>query len=112
MKTKMLIILATLLLSLSAAAEFVTVSRAYEVALSDFRVPATPSGAVIFRTCADCDFQQVRVTPLTTYQINGRTLELKKFRERIFKIRNRAPVTVIVLRHLESDTVVSVSVTI
>lgn len=112
MKTKMLTIFATLLLSLSAAAQFVTISRAYEIALSDFRVPATPNGAVIFRTCADCDFQKVRVTPLTTYEINGKPLELRKFRERIFKVRDRDPVTVIVLHHLESDTVVSISVTL
>ena len=112
MKTKILIIFATLLLGMQAGAEFVTVSRAYEVALSDFRVPATPSGGATFRTCSDCDFQTVRVTPLTVYKINGKTLELRKFRERIFRIRDRAPVTVIVLRHLESDTIVSVSVTI
>jgi len=112
MKTRILIIAATLLLALQASAEFVTVSRAYEIALSDFRAPATESGAAIFRTCADCDFLTVRVTPRTTYEINGRKLDLHKFREQIFKIREREPVTVIVLHHLESDTVLSIKTTI
>ena len=42
MNIKKLLICTLLTLSLPVAAEFETVSRAYEIALSDFRVPATP----------------------------------------------------------------------
>jgi len=37
---------------------------------------------------------------------------LKAFRKAVFQIRDRAAETIIVLHHLESDTIVSISVTI
>lgn len=91
------------------AADFQTVSRAYEVALSDFRMAATHNGAVIFRRCADCEATAVRVTPKTLYQLNGQPVTLREFRKSIFQVRDRAAGTIIVLHHLESDTVESVT---
>lgn len=110
MKIKFALISTLLLLSFQVSAEFTTVSRAYEIALSDFRVPATPSSGVIFKECADCEAKTVRVTPKTRYEVNGRPVTLKEFRKSVFQIRNRADETIIVLHHLETDTVVSVSV--
>ncbi len=95
---------------LPATAEFTTVSRAYEIALSDLRVPATPSSGIIFKQCADCDSVSVRVTPSTQYVVNGRSLPLKDFRKAVFQVTDRAATSVTVLHHLESDTIVSVSV--
>ena len=112
MKTKITMICVTLLISLSAAAEFKTVARAYEVALSNMRVPATPSSGIVFKQCAECDVQIVRVTPATRYIVNGQTVTLKEFRKSVFQVRNRARETIVVKHHLESDTIVSVSVTI
>ncbi len=96
--------------SMPAAAEFTTYAEAYELALSDFRVPATPSSGVIFKKCGDCDMQTIRVTPSTDYRINGKSYPLKEFRKRVFDIRDRANTAVTVLHHLESDIVLSVSV--
>ncbi len=101
-----------LVISLPVAAEFVTVSRAYEIALSDFRVPATPSSGVQFKECAECDIVIIRVTPNTQYRVSGKLVTLKEFRKSVFQIRDRAAETIIVLHHLESDTVESVSVDI
>ncbi len=112
MKVKYCIVIALLGFCLSAGAEFRTISRAYEIALSDFRVPATPSSAVIFRECADCEMRTIRVTPQTRYELNTRAVTLKEFRAAVFQIRDRVAETIIVLHHLESDTVVSVSVSI
>lgn len=112
MNIKKLLICTALFISLPAAADFEIVSEAYEIALSDFRVPATPSSGVQFKRCEECDMQVVRVTPSTDYRINGQSVDLKEFRKRIFEIRDRAAETIIVLHHLESDTVVSVSVVI
>jgi len=110
---KTLILICTfLVLSLPAAAEFTTVAEAYEIALSDFRVPATPSSGIIFKRCADCDMETVRVTPDTRYIVNNRSVTLKDFRKQVFQIRDRAAETIIVKHHLESDTIVSVSVSI
>jgi len=106
------LICALLVVSLPAVAEFTTISRAYEVALSDMRVPATPSSGIIFKQCTDCDMMSVRVTPDTQYIVNGKSITLKAFRKAVFQIRDRAAETIIVLHHLESDTIVSVSVTI
>jgi len=106
------LICALLVFSLPAAAEFTTVSQAYEIALSDFRVPATPNSGVIFKECEDCDMVTIRVTPDTQYIVNGKSTALKEFRKNVFNIHDRANETIIVLHHLESNTVVSVSVTI
>lgn len=112
MNVKKLLICVALIVSFPVAAEFTTISRAYEISLSDFRVPATPSSGVIFKECADCDMITVRVTPHTQYIVNGRSVELKEFRKNIFQIRDREAETIIVLHHLETNTVVSVSVEI
>lgn len=110
MNIKYFFIAVLLGLSLPAAAEFTTIAEAHEVALSDFRVPATPSSGVIFKICDDCDMMTVRVTPNTQYLINGKSYPLKEFRKRVFDIRDRANTPVTVLHHLESDIVLSVSV--
>jgi hypothetical protein len=106
------LICALLVVSLPAVAEFTTISRAYEIALSDFRVPATPSSGAMFKECAECDMMSVRVTPKTQYVVNGKSITLKAFRKAVFQIHDRAAETIIVLHHLESDTIVSISVTI
>ena len=112
MKIRILFACTLLVLCLPAAAEFKTVSLAYEVTLSDFRVPATPSSGVIFRECEDCEMRTVRVAPQTRYLINGKRVELKEFRKTIFQIRDRQNTFLTILHHLESDVVVSVSVAI
>jgi hypothetical protein len=106
------LICALLVVSLPAVAEFTTISRAYEMALSDLRVPATPNSGIIFKKCAECDLVTVRVTPDTQYIVNGRSLPLKEFRKTVFQITRRDTTPVTVLHHLESDTIVSVSVAI
>ena len=110
MKIRHILIAAILSISLPAAAEFTTIAEAYELALSDVRVPATPSSGIVFKTCDDCDMQVVRVTPNTEYRINGKSYPLKEFRKRVFDIHDRAATAVTVLHHLEADIVLSVSV--
>lgn len=112
MKIRTMLACTLLILSLPVAAEFVTESLAYEVALEDINVPATPSSGVMFRKCADCEYTTLRPTPHTRYLVNGKPVELKEFRKVVFGIRNRAKTYLVVLHHLESDRVVSVSVTI
>jgi len=110
MNIRYLLIAALLSLSLPAAADFTTIAEAYELALSDLNVPATPSSGIVFKKCADCDTQVVRVTPGTTYSINGQALPLKEFRKRVFNITDRAHTAVTVIHHLEADVILSVSV--
>ena len=112
MKSKITAGLTLLLLSMTAAAEFETVSLAYEVSLSNLRVPATPSSGVMFKECDDCLVKSLRVTPATEYRVNGKAMTLKEFRKNVFQIRDRANTWAVVLHHLESDTAVSVSIAI
>ena len=111
MKNKLF--LSTLLLSLAlpVAADFKTISRAYEVSLMDFQAPASVNGGTSFKECAECEIISSRVTPDTQYRMNGKALPLDKFRQQAAQINNREAVTIIVKRHLESDTIVSVSLT-
>ena len=110
MHIKKLFLALLLCLSLPAAAEFKTIERAYEIALSDFRVPVTRSGSVMFRQCADCEMRIVRMSPTMSFVINGESVELKEFRKSVFEIRDRVRTTVIVRHHLESDTITALKV--
>ena len=110
MKIKHLFVIALLSISLPAAADFTTIAEVHELALSDVRVPATPSSGIVFRTCADCEMQVVRVTPNTQYTINGKSYPLKEFRRLVFNIRDRAKTFVGITHHLEADVVLAVSV--
>jgi hypothetical protein len=107
------LICALLVVSLPAVADFThTISMAYELALSDLRVPATPNSGLIFKECASCDMTTVRVTANTQYIINGKSMSLKDFRKAVFQVTKRDRTAVTVLHHLESDTIVSVTVKI
>ena len=54
MKLKLLITAALLSLALPAAADFKQVQEAYEVALSDMRLPRADGGTIAFKECAKC----------------------------------------------------------
>jgi hypothetical protein len=112
MNIKGLLTLALCALSVSAAAQFTTIAPAYEISLANFRAPATQNGGLAFRRCDTCELQQLRVTPSTTYSVNGEAVVLKDFRKALRNAGNRDKVAVIVKHHLETDTVVSVTVSI
>ena len=109
MNIRHLAIAALLSISLPAAAQFRTVAEAYELALSNVRVPATPSSGITFKKCDECDFETIRVTPTTRYEVNGQPVTLKDFREAAFGVSDRAAKTVIVMHDFASDTVTRVS---
>jgi hypothetical protein len=106
-------ILASMLLglSLSAAAEFTTIERAYEVPLSLLRVPASTSGTVVFSECAECESFRVPVTGNTEFVINGKAVLLRDFRKSLFRIRDRQSEIITVRRHLQSNTITAITVT-
>ena len=98
--------------SLTAYAEFTVITRAHEVALSDFRAPASTSGFAAFKPCQECQLLTVRVTPDTSYVLNNNSLQLADFRTALSTVTSREDKTVIVNHHLESDTVTAVSITL
>jgi len=110
--SKLWLIGMALCISLPASAEMRTIAAAYEVALSDLHMPASENGILSFKKCSTCEVQVVKVSGQTEYLINHETLELADFRRSLAAVRDRSGVDVTVKHHLESDTIVWVSVTL
>jgi len=94
----------------AAVAEIRTITLAHEVFLSDFTAPASNNGIVSFKPCRSCDRQNVAVNDATSYLINRKSVSLADFRQALHRVQDRDNEVVIVMHHLESDTVVSISV--
>ena len=110
MKTKLLIAAAMISLALPAAADFTTVQLAYEVALSEVRLPRNENGTIAFKECKDCEYKTMRVSANIRYEVDGLTVTLKQFRELTKHVADRDNETVTVLHHLEDNRVTKVSV--
>ncbi len=110
MHSRKLLVLVLLGLSLAAAAEFRTITEAYELDLSDLRLPGNEYGTLTFKQCIDCDAQTLRVTGETRYLINDRDFSLTDFKDRLIRVTNRKDHNVVVLHHLESDTIKAIEV--
>ncbi len=105
-----LLILVLLGLSLSAAADLTTITAAYEVAVSDLRLPGSENGTLTFRQCPDCEAQTLRVTGKTRYVLNDRAVGLAEFKNQLRRVRNRKTEATTVMHHLESNTITAISV--
>jgi len=110
MHIQRLLVLAILGLSLSAAADFRTITEAYEVDLRDLRLPGSENGTLTFKQCSDCDAQTLRVTGKTRYLINDRDFSLAEFKEQLKRVTKRKDPNVAVLHHLESNTIEAIKV--
>ena len=110
MHIRQLLALVLLGLSLSAAADFTTITAAYEVLISDLRMPRNEGGTLSFRQCPDCERETVRVNSKTRYILNGHDLGLEEFREELKRVRNNKMEGATVMHHLESNTITSVKV--
>lgn len=101
--------IAILGLAIPAAAELrEVVSQAHEVELRHFLVPATINGAASFKKCDRCEQQSIRVNANTAYLVDGQRVRFADFRKAIAQARSRNDALIIVLHHLESDTVESI----
>ena len=110
MQLRKLLVLVLLGLSLAAAADFRTITEAYEVDISNLRLPGSENGTLTFKQCADCEAQTLRVTVKTRYLINDRDFALAEFKKQLKLVRNRKYLSVAVLHHLESNTIKAVDV--
>ena len=110
MKLKVLMITVLLSLALPAAADLRVVQQAYEVALSDMRLPRAASGTIAFKECDDCEYKRYRVAADTRYQINGKAVPLKEFRAAVAQVEKPDQEPVTVLHHLKRNQVTAVSV--
>jgi hypothetical protein len=107
MHIRKLLALVLLGLSLTAAADFMTITEAYEVNSGDMRLPRSTGGTLTFKQCSECDSQTLLVNSRTRYVIDGRDVELTEFKERMAGVRDES---VTVLHHLESNTITAIKV--
>jgi hypothetical protein len=98
-----------LLVGQFAAADIKTITLASEISLSAFRVPASVNGVASFKKCESCEMQVVSVTRDTRYEFNRNVVTLQEFRRSLAPLTNRERKTVIVMHHLESDVITSIS---
>ena len=111
MKFIRFIAIATLMLAAqSAFAEFTTVTRASEVRLSEFSLPASVNGIASFKPCGACDMKTVSVNADTRYRLNDQTVSLSEMRRSLATVSNRDRKTVIVMHHLESNLITQISI--
>ena len=112
MNIKKLLTITLICIGFAASASGQVVSQAYELSLSAFTAPTTTNSNVSFKECDDCDLMRVRVTESTNYSVNGNSVLLEDFRLAVNGASDPDEVSVVVLHHLESDTVVSIDVSI
>lgn len=112
MKSKYLLGVLLLALALPAAAEFRTVAEAYEIELSNLRLPQNAAGTIAYKTCDACEYQTTRVSADTRWILNGRSMSLVKFRKGVAGIKDRKNRYVTVLHHLADNRVTKVALTI
>ena len=110
MKSKVLITAALLILAHPAAADGRVVQDAYEVALSDLRLPRIEVGTIAFKECRTCEYVRYRVGVDTQYRVNGKSLPLAKFRKAVANVAEPQTEAVTVMRHVERNQVTVVSV--
>jgi hypothetical protein len=110
MKRKLFIAALMLGLALPAAADFVTIEQAYEVALSEIRLPRSENGTIAFKACDTCNFETKLVDGNTRWLVNGRAVSLEKFREAVEGVVDRDNEAVSISHHLEKNRVTAVSV--
>lgn len=97
-------------LALPAAADFKTIEQAYEVALSEMRLPSSEGGTIAFKECSTCDYRTKRVNADTRWLLNGKSVSLKEFRLAVSRVTDRNSEAVTVLHHLKDNRVTEVSV--
>lgn len=101
-----------LCVALPAAAQITTVQLAHEVRLASVRLPASESGMLSFKACAECATTSARVTGETRWLINEQPVSLREFRSAIESRADRNTDYVTVRHHLEKDLITLVAMTV
>jgi hypothetical protein len=108
MKIKMIVTALLLSLSLTAAAQMKDSGAAYEVKMTDVRLPTSEVGTIGFKPCGDCDYETRRVNRSTVWEFNGERMSLKDFRLRFNAVDRSINVPVQVLHNFDSNLVTRV----
>lgn len=112
MNFRALLVAVLIAVAFPAAADPVVLEQAYEVPANDLRLPRTAGGTLALRECSSCDYVVLRVATEASFVVNGRGVDLDKFRALLSQLEDADSTAVTVMHHLERDQVISVSVTL
>ena len=112
MKFQTGLLIALLGIALPAMADITTLIDAVETSTSNVTVPTASNGNLSFKPCADnCEeIIRVRLTPETSYVLNGVAMEFIDFRREFYKLRRGSEDYALVSYDTEKNTVTSVRV--
>ena len=108
MKIRLIVVVLMLCLAAPAFSQFRTIAEAYEVGISDVRLPQNEGGTMAFKKCGDCDYETRRVSRDAVWEFNGERMSLEKFRAALATVDRSRDIPVQVLHHLESNEVTRV----
>ena len=74
MRFAVLLAVITFALSLPSMAQFRTIAEAYEVRLSDLRLPQSEGGTVVYKTCDACAYESKLVSNDVQWILDGKPL--------------------------------------
>jgi len=114
MKFRIIITVLTMALTAPAWADLVQISRAYELEPSRVNVPVSPSSSMFFSECAGCAATSGQLNAQTRFSVNGKTVDFEEFCDaiRLAKRSKEKRSGIVLLRHIESNAIVSVSVSL
>ena len=104
------IIIVALCISTSALADIRTLVNAVETDPLFLNVPTTFNSRLSFKPCEDCDYVSARLTPATTYSLDGAAMEFADFRRGFSSRGHRSDGYALVLIDTETNTVQSIEV--
>ena len=106
------ILIAVALPAMADRVDRVVLEQAFEVAASELRLPRAAGGTLALRECDSCEYRVLRVAPTASFLVNGRAVQLDKFRALLSQLEDADSKAVMVLHHVERDQVIRVSVTL
>ena len=109
MKLKLIIAATMLGLAMPAAAEYEPFNEAYEVWLSDIRLPQSETGTITFKPCSSCEFRTHYVDVNVRWFLNGAVVSFEEFQAATRRVMERNSKSVTVLHNPGSDRVIRVS---
>jgi len=110
MDSRKLFAIALIGIGFTASVHAEVISQAYELTMDQFTAPTTANSGIAFKECEDCEVLRMRVSAATSYTVNGKQVRLEDFRLAVAGLQGNEQASVTVLRHLESNTVQSISV--
>ena len=111
MTFRMGVFLLAVCFSAPAFGDLKTLVEAKETNPAFMNVPTSENGRMTFRTCEECEFISVRLTPETQYFLRGETLTFAAFRTGFNSLRRGTEDYALVTYDTETNTVTSVRVT-